>query len=40
MNVWVYIGAAVAAILVALITVSMQTVKAAMSNPTETLRYE
>ncbi len=40
MNVMVYILAAVAAILIALITVSAQTIKAAMSNPAKTLRYE
>jgi putative ABC transport system permease protein len=40
MNIMVYILAAVAAILLALITVSAQTIKAAMSNPAKTLRYE
>jgi putative ABC transport system permease protein len=40
MNVIVYILAGVAAILIALITVSAQTIKAAMSNPSKTLRYE
>jgi putative ABC transport system permease protein len=40
MSVMVYILAAVAAILIALITVSAQTIKAAMSNPAKTLRYE
>ena len=40
MDVLVYILAAVAAILIALITVSAQTIKAAMSNPAKTLRYE
>jgi putative ABC transport system permease protein len=40
MDVFVYILAAVAAILIALITVSAQTIKAAMSNPAKTLRYE
>ena len=40
MDVVVYILAAVAAILIALITVSAQTIKAAMSNPAKTLRYE
>ena len=40
MDVLVYILAAFAAILIALITVSAQTIKAAMSNPAKTLRYE
>jgi putative ABC transport system permease protein len=40
MNVFIYLMAAIAAILIALLTVSMQTIKAAMGNPTETLRYE
>ena len=40
MDVMVYILAAIAAILIALITVSAQTIKAAMSNPAKTLRYE
>ena len=40
MDVLVYILAAIAAILIALITVSAQTIKAAMSNPAKTLRYE
>ncbi|HYI78321.1 MAG TPA: FtsX-like permease family protein [Chryseolinea sp.] len=40
MDFLVYVVAAVAAILIALITVSAQTIKAAMSNPAKTLRYE
>jgi len=40
MNVLVYAGAAIGAILLALITVSAQTIKAAMTNPSSTLRYE
>ncbi|MBL0742819.1 ABC transporter permease [Chryseolinea lacunae] len=40
MNLAAYLLAAVAAILVALITVSSQTIKAAISNPSSTLRYE
>jgi putative ABC transport system permease protein len=40
MNVLAYILAAVGAILLALITVSAQTIKAAMTNPSNTLRYE
>ncbi len=40
MNLLVYLIAAVLAILVALLTVSTQTIKAAMTNPSNTLRYE
>jgi putative ABC transport system permease protein len=40
MNVLVYALAAMAAILLALITVSTQTIKAAMTNPATTLKYE
>lgn len=40
MNPLVYVLAAVAAILVALVTVSTQTIRAAMTNPSNTLRYE
>jgi putative ABC transport system permease protein len=40
MSAMVYAFAAVAAVLVALLTVSAQTIKAAMTNPTNTLRYE
>ena len=39
-NILLYIFAAVAAIVTALITVGSQTVRAAMSNPSETLRNE
>lgn len=39
-NVLLYIFAAVAAILIALFTVSLQTFKAALSNPSQTLRTE
>ena len=39
-NVWLYVMAAFAAIMIALITVSTQTIRAAMSNPADTLRYE
>jgi putative ABC transport system permease protein len=39
-NVWLYLLAAFAALLIALITVSTQTIKAARSNPANTLRYE
>ena len=40
MNALVYLASAVLAILIALITVSVQTIKAAMTNPSNTLRYE
>ncbi|HEX6226418.1 MAG TPA: ABC transporter permease [Chryseolinea sp.] len=40
MNILLYFLAAVSAIVIALITVSAQTIKAAMSNPAKTLRYE
>lgn len=40
MNVVIYLLAAVAAVMLALITVSTQTLKAAMTNPSNTLRYE
>jgi putative ABC transport system permease protein len=40
MNVLAYMLAAIAAVLIALVTVSAQTIKAAMTNPSQTLRYE
>jgi putative ABC transport system permease protein len=40
MNLMVYILSAIAAVILALITVSAQTIKAAMTNPANTLRYE
>jgi putative ABC transport system permease protein len=40
MSLAAYIFAAIGAVLVALITVSSQTIKAAISNPAKTLRYE
>lgn len=40
MNILIYILSAVAAVILALITVSAQTIKAAMTNPSNTLRYE
>ncbi len=40
LNVWLYVLAAFAAIAIALITVGTQTLRAAMSNPVDTLRYE
>lgn len=40
MNLLIYIVAGIVAVIVALITVSTQTIKAAMTNPSNTLRYE
>jgi putative ABC transport system permease protein len=40
MNLAIYLLAAVAAVMLALVTVSTQTLKAAMTNPSNTLRYE
>jgi putative ABC transport system permease protein len=40
MNLLIYLAAAIVAVLVALVTVSAQTIKAAMTNPSNTLRYE
>ena len=40
MNIVLYMLAALVAIAIALITVSSQTLKAAMSNPANTLKYE
>lgn len=39
-NVWLYILAAFVAVMIALITVGSQTIRAAMRNPANTLRYE
>ncbi|MEQ9591941.1 MAG: FtsX-like permease family protein [Cyclobacteriaceae bacterium] len=39
-NLLIFGMAAIVAVLIALITVSMQTIKAAMTNPSSTLRYE
>ncbi len=40
MNIAIYLLAAIAAVLLALLTVSSQTIKAALTNPSSTLRYE
>jgi len=40
MNILIYVGTAVLAVLIALVTVSIQTIKAAMTNPASTLHYE
>jgi putative ABC transport system permease protein len=37
---WIFIGAAGIALLIALITVSFQSIKAAMANPVKSLRSE
>jgi putative ABC transport system permease protein len=37
---WMFVAGAVLALVIALITVSLQTVKAALKNPIDTLRYE
>jgi putative ABC transport system permease protein len=37
---WSFITAALASILIALMTISYQSIKAAMSNPIKSLRYE
>jgi putative ABC transport system permease protein len=39
-NFWLYILAAVLSIFIVLITISFQTIKAAQTNPAETLKYE
>jgi putative ABC transport system permease protein len=39
-NPWIFIGSGIIAILIAWLTVSFQSIKAAASNPVESLRYE
>jgi putative ABC transport system permease protein len=39
-NIWMFLGAGVLALLIALFTVSYQTFRAARSNPADSLRYE
>jgi putative ABC transport system permease protein len=40
MGIWIYILSAAAALLISVLTISFQSIKAANSNPVETLRYE
>ena len=40
MNVWIFFLSAFIALLIALLTVSSQTIKAATANPVKSLRYE
>ena len=40
MNIGIYMLAAMGAVVLALVTVSAQTIKAALTNPSNTLRYE
>jgi putative ABC transport system permease protein len=37
---WIFAGAAIAAMLIALLTVSYQALRAALTNPADALRYE
>ncbi|GAB5519400.1 MAG: ABC transporter permease [Rhodothermales bacterium] len=37
---WAFLGAGVAALVIALLTISLQTIRAATANPVESLRYE
>jgi putative ABC transport system permease protein len=39
-NIWTFVISALLAFLIALITVSYQAVKAAISNPVDSMRYE
>ena len=39
-GIWVFLTSGIAALLIAIITVSSQAVKAALSNPVDSLKYE
>ena len=39
-NIWIFVFSAVIAIVIAFLTVSYQTIKAAVANPVDSLRYE
>jgi len=40
LSVWVFLVSGISALLIALLTISVQTIKAAMSNPADVLQYE
>nr|WKN35094.1 hypothetical protein K4G66_22210 [Tunicatimonas sp. TK19036] len=40
MQVWVFVGAGIGALLIAWLAVSYQSIKAALGNPVDALRYE
>jgi putative ABC transport system permease protein len=40
MGIWIYILSAIVALLISVITISFQSIKAANTNPVKTLRYE
>ena len=40
MNIWIFILSGLAALVIALLTVSYQTIKSARANPVESLQYE
>jgi putative ABC transport system permease protein len=37
---WIFLGASLAALLIALLTVNYQAARAALTNPADALRYE
>ena len=39
-SIWIFVFSGLIAVLIALLTVSFQAVKAAVTNPVESLRYE
>ncbi|MCD6515933.1 MAG: hypothetical protein J7L72_00695 [Candidatus Aminicenantes bacterium] len=39
-RIWMFFGAGIIALLIALFTVSCQSIKAALKNPVESLKYE